>query len=173
MKLMINDIYFYLISGEIERRWKNKVKNHMCNGSNEVWIFESSSLVYIFTIINLTISKNKNLKHSLTNFVNSRTSSNWSSKLKKSEQVCKEGEPDPAPSQEIVEQTYNGMGVWVGFPPWHVITYVYIQRVLLVIQVQWRVYGDLPRVVFHTTWGQRAHGTQPGVNPPRPLVGPE
>lgn len=44
-------------------------------------------------------------------FVNCRTSSNWSSKLKKSEQVCKEGETDPAPSQEITEQTYNGMGV--------------------------------------------------------------
>lgn len=85
----------------------------MCNGSNEVWIFECSFLVYIFAIINLTISKNKNLNHSLTNFVNSRTSSNWSSKLKKSEQVCKEGEPDPAPSPEITEQTYNGRSVWI------------------------------------------------------------
>ncbi|XP_052675102.1 LOW QUALITY PROTEIN: uncharacterized protein LOC128156830 [Crassostrea angulata] len=42
-----------------------------------------------------------------------RTSSNWSSKLKKSEQVCKEGETDPAPSQEITEQTYNADSVRV------------------------------------------------------------
>lgn len=72
----------------------------------DIWMLFSC----IFTIRNVT--KNKNLKHSLTNFVNCRTSSNWSSKLKKSEQVCKEGETDPAPSQEITEQTYNGMGVW-------------------------------------------------------------
>lgn len=57
----------------------------MCNGLNEVWIFECFFFVYIFVIINFIISKNKNLKYFLINFVNFRISFNWLFKLKKFE----------------------------------------------------------------------------------------
>lgn len=49
--------------------------------------------------------------------------------------------------------------------------------ILLVFQVQSRVYGGLPRVVFHTPWGLRVvfhtvYGIPSGVNPRTPLIGP-